>query len=189
MQTQKEEIRNKILAAAKEEFLNAGYRRASMRAIAERAGITPGNIYAYFLGKEDLLDQVVSPTMEALGRMIREASRGAQMNEPSVKELADRVTEVFLSNRTQFLILMNGAEGSRYENTRQQITAFVTERVEEEMLPKLPAGMQGSLLAETLSQSILSGIFYLFEHYDGDEETLRRTLGDFLLLVLGGVGA
>ena len=42
---------------------------------------------------------------------------------------------------------------------------------------------------ETLSQSILSGIFYLFEHYDGDEDSLRKTLGDFLLLTLGGVGA
>lgn len=189
MQTQKEEIRSKILAAAKEEFLTAGYRRASMRAIAERAGITPGNIYAYFLGKEDLLDQVVTPTMEALGRMIQGASRGAEMNEPTVKELAEEVTGLFLANRTQFLILMTGAGGSKYENTRQQITAFVTKRVEEELIPKLPAGMRGGLLAATLSESILSGIFYLFENYSGDEAQLKKTLSDFLLLILNHIGA
>lgn len=189
MQTQKEEIRIRILDAACEEFLTAGYRRASMRAIAERAGITPGNIYAYFQGKEDLLDQVVSPTMEALGRMLEGASRGAEMNEPTVRELAEAVTALFLKNRPQFLILMTGAEGSKYENTRQQITTVAAKRIEEELIPRLPAGMGGVLLAAALAESVLSGIFYLFEHYNGDEGQLKKSLEDFLLLILSHIGA
>lgn len=189
MQTQKEEIRSRILAAAKEEFLTVGYRCGSMRAIAERAGITPGNIYAYFLGKEELLDQIVSPTIEALDRLMNGASRGAGMNEPTVRELVEAITDLFLANRPQLLILMNGAGGSKYENTRQQITAFVAKRLEKELIPKLSAGMQNRLLAEALSESVLSGIFYLFGNDNGDEEQLKKTLSDFLLLVLSHIGA
>lgn len=79
MQTQKEEIRGGIIEAAKEEFLAVGYRHTSMRAIAERVGITAGNIYAYFNNKESLLDAIVSPTMAELQNLISNVSRDGEL--------------------------------------------------------------------------------------------------------------
>lgn len=53
-----EETRTSILKSAMEVFLEAGYQEASMRKIAERAGITAGAIYKHFSGKEEMFDEI-----------------------------------------------------------------------------------------------------------------------------------
>ena len=70
MQVQKDDVRNKIIAAATEEFLNAGYQQSSMRNIAAQAGITVGNVYAYFGGKDALFESIISPVWQSLNRLI-----------------------------------------------------------------------------------------------------------------------
>lgn len=44
-----------ILAAGKEEFLEKGFKSASLRNIVKTAGVTTGAFYGYFSGKEALL--------------------------------------------------------------------------------------------------------------------------------------
>lgn len=55
------QTRDQILAAAKEEFLERGYRGASLRDIAARAQLTTGALYGCFKDKADLFEQVISP--------------------------------------------------------------------------------------------------------------------------------
>jgi AcrR family transcriptional regulator len=61
--------RTLILEAATRVFANNGLRDASMRAIAEEAGYTPGAIYAYFPSKEHIyaaaLDESLTRLREA----------------------------------------------------------------------------------------------------------------------------
>lgn len=54
----------RILQAAEELFCEAGYSAASMNAIAERADLTSGAIYAHFDSKADLLLAVVTRALE-----------------------------------------------------------------------------------------------------------------------------
>jgi AcrR family transcriptional regulator len=49
------ERRDEILDAARDVFAEQGYQKASMRAIARRAGITQAALYYHFKNKEDLL--------------------------------------------------------------------------------------------------------------------------------------
>lgn len=51
--------RQAILDAAYGQFVQRGFHAASMRAIAEGAGITPGGIYNHFAGKDELFAAVV----------------------------------------------------------------------------------------------------------------------------------
>lgn len=51
--------RQALLEAAYQQFIQRGFHAASMRAIAEGAGITPGGIYNHFGGKDDLFAAVV----------------------------------------------------------------------------------------------------------------------------------
>lgn len=51
--------RQAILEAAYQQFVQRGFHGASMRAIAEGAGITPGGIYNHFAGKDELFAAVV----------------------------------------------------------------------------------------------------------------------------------
>ena len=49
-----------ILAAAREVFEEAGYEGAKVADIAERLGISEGNIYAFFGSKRELMAQVIA---------------------------------------------------------------------------------------------------------------------------------
>lgn len=66
MQYLKDGIRKNILENARDEFYKLGYKKASLRVIAEKSYITVGNIYRYFTNKEDLLDEVLKPLKSLL---------------------------------------------------------------------------------------------------------------------------
>lgn len=50
---------NLILSAAMKEFLEKGFRAASLRSIVKAAGVTTGAFYGYFKSKEDLFEALV----------------------------------------------------------------------------------------------------------------------------------
>ena len=66
MTKQVEGVSEKIIACAKEEFLQKGYSDASLRTIAEKAGTTTGSIYSRFKDKEGLFSAIVEPAAEGL---------------------------------------------------------------------------------------------------------------------------
>lgn len=53
------ETRERILKVAKEEFLQYGFQKASLRNIVKQAGVTTGAFYGYYKNKENLFDELV----------------------------------------------------------------------------------------------------------------------------------
>ena len=53
------ETRDRLLKVAKEEFLELGYEKASMRKICKKAGVTTGALYFFFKDKNDLFGALV----------------------------------------------------------------------------------------------------------------------------------
>lgn len=49
----------RLMAAARQEFLEYGFEKASMRSIGERCGLTAAGIYRHCRDKEDLFEQLV----------------------------------------------------------------------------------------------------------------------------------
>ncbi len=68
-QTLKEEVRQRILAAAEEAMYTQGT-AVTMRQIAKAAGVTPGNLYRYYAGREELLAEVTKPVMDGLEQLV-----------------------------------------------------------------------------------------------------------------------
>ena len=60
MQLRNDQLAERILEAAKSEFLEKGYRQASVRSIAASVGVTTGALYRYYANKEALFDALVS---------------------------------------------------------------------------------------------------------------------------------
>lgn len=172
MQIQKDEIRRRILGAAQLEFLKAGFRRGSMRRIAGQAGITVGNIYAYFPSKAALFEQVVSPALESVNRLMALHSDGLT----SLSALADQIAQVFLIHQIPFRLLIESAEGTSYEDTRQKLTQAAAEKIRREHLGALPPALQTGAFADALASAMTGGIFQLLRQYDGDQEQLRSSL-------------
>mgnify|MGYP002470759756 FL=1 len=57
MQIPKDNIRNNILKAAENIFLEKGYSKTSMREIAAKSNVVLSNIYNYFKNKDEIFCQ------------------------------------------------------------------------------------------------------------------------------------
>src|SRR5260370_8244484 len=71
---EKQELRQAILTAAGELFLEQGYERFSLRKVAERIGYSPTTIYLYFRDKGDLLFTVVDEGFDRFTHQLAAAS-------------------------------------------------------------------------------------------------------------------
>src|SRR5947209_20407008 len=71
---EKQELRQAILTAAGELFLEQGYERFSLRKVAERIGYSPTTIYLYFRDKDDLLFTVVDEGFVRFGQQLAAAA-------------------------------------------------------------------------------------------------------------------
>lgn len=76
-------LREEILLVAERMLVEAGTEEVlTLRAVAERAGVTTPSVYRHFAGKELLLEAVCLRAWEGLGSRIREAS--ARLSDPFI---------------------------------------------------------------------------------------------------------
>ncbi|MBI9100036.1 MAG: TetR/AcrR family transcriptional regulator [Spirochaetaceae bacterium] len=76
---------NQIIEAAIQEFVEKGYHGASLRSIANRAGLSKGGIYHHFSSKDEILIEASNKYMEPVFQFMEDA----QNNKSSVKGLTD----------------------------------------------------------------------------------------------------
>ena len=159
-----------------------------MRKIAKEAGITVGNIYAYFSGKEDLLETILTPVLEELNKLVMMESRGGENLTPSIALFTESITGMFLAHKKQFLILMNGSSHSKFANARTELTVLVRQRLITDLLPKLPSKAKDPLLADTLAVAVIEGILNIFRKYGGEKQRLHLLLEEFLQIIFNDIG-
>lgn len=75
---QVEETRGLVLQSAQREFLDKGYEKASLRSIAQNAGVTTGALYVRFPNKSALFAALVEPYPRTCsGSSARATTRGS----------------------------------------------------------------------------------------------------------------
>lgn len=65
MQKAKDNVRKEVLRAAELIFMEKGFPRASMREIADVAGVGLSNIYNYFVSKDEIFCEILKPVTQA----------------------------------------------------------------------------------------------------------------------------
>jgi AcrR family transcriptional regulator len=65
-QSQKAATRERVLDAARELFSSVGYQAATVRQIAQLAGVSVGSVFTTFASKGEILSQVMAERLEAL---------------------------------------------------------------------------------------------------------------------------
>lgn len=91
-----------ILRGAAAAFRDRGYAATSVRDIARRLRMTPGNLYYYFRNKQDILFFCQDHSLDVLLREARRIAAGAGSPEAKVRELV----------RSQVLCLLDELHGS-----------------------------------------------------------------------------
>ena len=135
MQTLKSDIRNRILSAAKEQFVQRGYLKTSMREIADAVDVGVGNLYNYFENKDELFCVILRPVSDALERMLQEhhGAKGADImlicSEEYLKSAVDEYISLINKHGELMKILLFHSQGSSLAEFREVSTSRSTEMV------------------------------------------------------------
>ncbi len=162
--------RNKIIQAAKDNFLAKGIKDTSLRAIAKDSGMTVGNLYRYFPSKKDIVDAVVNPALEMLGSIAKimgderdivlENLNAIVKDEQLLKEtmilVADSMVETQQHYRTELLILINDEEVNRRYS--DWLIELMNRILHESDLHTLKNEFQYEMLSNMVAKSVFYGL-------------------------------
>lgn len=118
-----------ILKNAKDEFLELGFEKASMRSIAKKSGVTAGALYKHFKSKEEMFNDIVEPAYKKLIKLFDKYTDYV-MND--LEESPDEIFEDSVNSSTstisliyeyfdEFQLMFNQSVGTRFEHIRENI--------------------------------------------------------------------
>jgi len=115
----------RLLMFAQEEFMEFGFIKAELKRICKNADITTGAVYKRYKGKEDLFSAVVAEVEYKLNDFLKQRSN-VDFSSLSDQEVHDLwimtyenmipFFELLYENREKFILLIDKAAGTRYEN-------------------------------------------------------------------------
>jgi AcrR family transcriptional regulator len=190
MQKQKDDIRRKIVKAARKEFISNGFKDASMRVIAKKAEVSLSNIYNYFKNKDDIYKEVLGPVMRAIEETLKEhhseenitidffnSEEFQYQNLCLFVDLVEKYTE-------DLEMLLFKSDGSSFENFRDNFTNQNTEtgveylKTMKEKYPYLNIDIS-EFFIHTISSWMLSIIGEIVTHNLSHEE-ITRFMSDYI---------
>ena len=187
----KDESRQAIISSAKEEFLEKGYKNASMRNIAKKANMTVGNLYRYFPSKEDINKVIVDDTLKEINDIIRSITSDsismetrvfnikADVNELSavMNELADRLVDVYQRHKIEFNILMMNS------GVNKDITGWFANAIHsliDQHFPMEGFNNEKTILSRSYAISIFAGMREIFRRTTIEKDQLKFLVKTYL---------
>jgi len=140
---EKQELRQAILTAAGELFLEQGYERFSLRKVAERIGYSPTTIYLYFHNKDDLLFTVVDEGFVRFGQQLASAAESQDDPWERIIALGQAYITFALQNPVYYQLMF------------LQRTDFLTQRAVGESQPRIASFR---VLQHAVQQAIDAGV-------------------------------
>ncbi|MBQ6334735.1 MAG: TetR/AcrR family transcriptional regulator [Erysipelotrichaceae bacterium] len=187
----KDDVRQAIIEAAKQEFLEKGYEEASMRSIAAKADITVGNIYRYFDNKEDLNKQILAQTGDDITKMlnglkIERVSRQTRVFDvvtenkdinAMLDEFVEKIVSLSHDKPSEFNIILHNSElnSSIRDWFKSTISSLIYQKYSY-----LDQRTIRELLIEAYSAACYAGLLDIFEKARDDEYILKETLKNYL---------
>ena len=195
MPRDKIESHERIVNAARAEFLEFGFQGASMRSIGNRAGLTCAALYRHYKDKEDMFDDLVSPAIRAIKSWYanhkeenyKKINLGVKEEKLFDSNAIDFVRNEIYKNETEFKLLLNSAKGSKYENFIHIVINICQEDFQEALRYMKEKGLKVKLISNEEMHIIMSAyIVALFEpiihNYPKDKiEQYLNTIEDFFM--------
>lgn len=118
---ERESRKEEILAAAREVFLERGYKSTTMEEIAQKAGFSKGAIYFYFQSKEEILLHINCTFIESFLEALRLLSSGGDSPEKIVEILLENVKTIFQQFLSRIDILIYFTPGTEPLNVPKEL--------------------------------------------------------------------
>ncbi len=131
MQIKKDEVENSIIKAAEKEFVEKGYKDASLRSISKSSGVSLSNIYNYFKSKDKLYQQILRPLLDSINSVkIFLKNHSEDEDTFSIEfhlEFLEPVVDFIDNNRNLLKLLLINSYGSSFENYFDDFTEWYTD--------------------------------------------------------------
>jgi len=118
---EREARKEEILAAAREVFLERGYKATTMEEIAQKAGFSKGAIYFYFQSKEEILLHINCSFIESFLEALRVLSSSGDPPEKIVEILLENVKTIFQQFLSRIDILIYFTPGTEPLNVPKEL--------------------------------------------------------------------
>ena len=106
---QKEQLRRRILVAARELFAKEGYENVSMRKIADRIDYSPTTIYLYFEDKDELLHSICEETFTKLVQKFADIAASTSDPIQQLRRVGHAYIDFGLSHPNHYMVTFMGA--------------------------------------------------------------------------------
>ena len=194
----------KLIECAKKEFIEKGYMKASLRNICKEAGVTTGAMYFFFKDKEELFESVVGGPLISLMNTIRahfdqETDFIGDVSSITTLDLkedyvaASDILSVLFQFKEEYLLLMNKAQGSKYE----KIVDSLVEQIYEHYL-QMYCKMKGytskknitsedKFIVHWMSHDQIDIFIHLLVHCETEKEAAKQMKNMFNYMVGGWI--
>lgn len=165
--TDKETLR-KIHEAAEKEFLEKGFKDASLRNIVKTVGVTTGAFYGYYKSKEELFEALVGPVAQHfLNRFSKTVKDFNRLPAEEQKKQRENYSNNFTVEGIEFAynhlncmkLLLTASGGTGYENFVHDIVELEIESTHRFMECMEQEGMPGVKLNPFFEHTITSGMY------------------------------
>lgn len=197
MQIQKDEIRNRILIVASNEFMKNGVKHTSIKTIADKAGVAVGNVYNYYKSKDDLLKAVLAPLFKAF-KDYRSKAGGEEYitldifhHEFYYEMMREQVASLIVPFRKELRLLIFETAGTSLENYFDQLLeATYTDGITylsriKSLFPHINSDI--SLHFTRILCDLWAGVIrHIVTHDDLTETEINQIITDYIHFTLGG---
>lgn len=158
----------KILTAGKAEFLDKGFKSASLRNIVKIAGVTTGAFYGYFSGKEALFAALVEEHAKAIMNIFMSAQEDfvklpkevqAQHMGVDSRSSLNEIVDYIYKHFDEFKLLVCKSEGTSYENFVHNMVEIEVEQTLEFIEVLKSQGKNVPDMEKPVCHMIVSGMF------------------------------
>jgi len=169
--------KKKFLEAGKKEFLEKGFKDASLRQISKKLGFTLGAFYGCFKSKEDLFDAIVSEPAEEMFNYYVACHENYMAENPGVQrnrlgkaseEALNSMLDYMYKHYDEFKLLFCRSTGTKYESYLERFVSVEVDSTKQFLnLMKENKFFSADIddqLSHNLSSMLFKGIIEVFEH-------------------------
>ncbi|WP_028608621.1 TetR/AcrR family transcriptional regulator [Paenibacillus harenae] len=191
VQVLKEELRTAILYAAQDEFIKHGFLSASVKRIAGKVGISVGNLYRYYAGKDALFEAIVGPAYIELERILIDHDKGSKEDASIPELIVETLYNITTEFRRSLLILLYSSTGTRHEETVQKIYRMMAENIVKHLVNynrKLGKEIYTEQVSWPISVAFMQGFFEIIRQHP-DTHDYKKMLHQYITFWYQGLQA
>jgi len=197
-QIRKPEIEERIVTAARAVFAERGFAAATIGDIAARAGVSTGNVYRYFDGKDALLAAAVPPVVATTLRRLVKAQVQALSGVADVRRLpatapyrlvSEELLAYCIAHRLEVVFVLGHAEGTAHAAaaaTLQKDLVALAVAYGTTLTPAVRLGAPARFVLEQIYRGLVTTMVNVLARFD-DEPTIRAAVDRFAAYHLTGL--